>query len=106
RAADHWIRLALYPAGAMTPSRRDHWLAWLAKILPAHASVFHEIPFETYTVFVRSDTIVNGGGLEHSRSQVDEVLTSQLDGDLFGLYSHEMFHAWNVKRLRPADLFP
>ena len=23
-----------------------------------------------------------------------------------GLYSHEIFHSWNVKRLRPADLWP
>jgi predicted metalloprotease with PDZ domain len=38
---------------------------------------------------------------------VDEVHVSQLDADyLPGLYSHEFFHAWNVKRLRPADLVP
>jgi predicted metalloprotease with PDZ domain len=49
---------------------------------------------------------VNGGGLEHQSSQVDEVLTSQLDANLSGLYSHEAFHAWNVKRLRPADMVP
>jgi predicted metalloprotease with PDZ domain len=106
RAADRWVRLALYPAGAMTPERRDRWLGWLQKILPAHASVFGDVPFRNYTVFLRSDTVVNGGGLEHQSSQVDEVLTSQLDANLVGLFSHEMFHAWNVKRLRPADLVP
>jgi predicted metalloprotease with PDZ domain len=106
QAAGKWIRWALYPAGAMTPARRDSTLAWLAKILPAHAAVFDDVPFRNYTVFVRSDTIVNGGGLEHQSSQVDEVLRSQLDGKLAGLYAHEMFHAWNVKRLRPADLVP
>jgi predicted metalloprotease with PDZ domain len=68
--------------------------------------VFGEIPFRNYTVFVRSDTIVNGGGLEHQSSQVDEILRSQLDANQSGLYAHEMFHAWNVKRLRPADLVP
>jgi len=26
--------------------------------------------------------------------------------DLLGLISHEYFHAWNVKRLRPADMMP
>jgi predicted metalloprotease with PDZ domain len=106
RSADRWIRFALYPAGAMTPTRRDRTLGWLAKIVPAHAAVFRDVPFASYTVFVRSDTIVNGGGLEHQSSQVDEVLRSQLDADLSGLYSHEFFHAWNVKRLRPADLVP
>jgi predicted metalloprotease with PDZ domain len=91
----------------MTPARRDRTLGWLQKIVPAHAAVFGEVPFRNYTVFVRSDTIVNGGGLEHQSSQIDEVLSSQLDADyLSGLYSHEAFHAWNVKRLRPADLVP
>jgi predicted metalloprotease with PDZ domain len=106
KAADRWIRFALYPAGAMTPARRDRTLGWLQKIVPAHAAVFGEAPFRNYTVFVRSDTVVNGGGLEHQSSQVDEVLTSQLDAPLSWLYSHELFHAWNVKRLRPADMVP
>jgi predicted metalloprotease with PDZ domain len=106
RVANHWVRFALYPAGAMTPARRDRTLGWLTKLLPADADVFRDIPFENYTVFVRSDTLVNGGGLEHQSSQVDEVHTSALDADLSGLYAHEMFHAWNVKRLRPADLVP
>ena len=101
-----WVRWALYPAGAMTPARRDRTFSWLQKILPAHAAVFGEIPFRNYTVFVRSDTIVNGGGLEHQSSQVDEILASQLDANQAGLYAHEMFHAWNVKRLRPADMWP
>ena len=106
RVANHWVRFALYPAGAMTPARRDRTLGWLQKLLPAEAEVFREIPFDNYTVFVRSDTLVNGGGLEHQSSQVDEVQTTALDADLSGLYAHEMFHAWNVKRLRPADLVP
>jgi len=106
RSADRWIRFALYPAGAMTPARRDRTLGWLAKLVPAHAAVLRDVPFANYTVFVRSDTLVNGGGLEHQSSQVDEVLGSQLDTDLSTLYAHELFHAWNVKRLRPADLVP
>lgn len=51
------------------------------------------------------------GGLEHRDS------TLLLSGDvqpadeeswwsLLGLYSHELFHAWNVKRLRPDGLGP
>ena len=106
RAADRWIRFALYPAGALTAARRDRTFGWLEKIVPAHGAVFGEVPFRNYTVFLRSDTIVNGGGLEHQSSQVDEIHRSQLDTDLSGLYSHELFHAWNVKRLRPADLVP
>src|SRR3982750_188278 len=102
-----WIRLAFYPAASLTTARRDRTFAWLQKIFPAHTAGFGEAPFRNYTLFQRSDTVVNGGGLEHQSSQVDEVLTSQLDaGYLPGLYSHEAFHAWNVKRLRPADMVP
>ena len=105
--AGKWIRLAFYPAASLTTARRDRTFDWLRKIFPAHIAVFGEAPFRNYTVFQRSDTLVNGGGLEHQSSQVDEVTTSQLDaGYIPGLYSHEAFHAWNVKRLRPADMVP
>ena len=105
--AGKWVRLAFYPAASLTPVRRDRTFAWLQKIVPAHIAVFSEVPFRNYTIFQRSDTVVNGGGLEHQSSQVDEVTTSQLDAAyLPGLYSHEFFHAWNVKRLRPADMVP
>jgi predicted metalloprotease with PDZ domain len=107
QVAGKWIRLAFYPAASLTPARRDRTFGWLQKIFTAHIAVFGEAPFRNYTVFQRSDTVVNDGGLEHQASQVDEVLTSQLDaGYLPGLYSHEGFHAWNVKRLRPADMVP
>src|SRR3954466_3642759 len=107
QVAGKWIRLAWYPAGSLTPARRDRTFGWLQKFVPAEIAVFGEAPFRNYTLFQRSDTVVNGGGLEHQASQVDEVLTSQLDAVyLPGLYAHEFFHAWNVKRLRPADLVP
>ncbi|HZE08023.1 MAG TPA: PDZ domain-containing protein, partial [Gemmatimonadaceae bacterium] len=105
--ANRWIRLAWYPAASLTAARRDRTFDWLQKFVPAEVAVFGEAPFRNYTIFQRSDTLVNGGGLEHQASQVDEVLTSRLDADyLPGLYSHEFFHAWNVKRLRPADMVP
>jgi predicted metalloprotease with PDZ domain len=106
QVAGKWIRLAWYPAASLTPARRDRAFGWLQKFVPAHIAIFGEAPFRNYTLFQRSDTVVNGGGLEHQSSQVDEVTTSALDANLSGLYSHEFFHAWNVKRLRPADLVP
>src|SRR5256714_3854967 len=107
RIAGKWVRLAFYPASTLTPARRDRTFGWLQKFVPKHIAVFGEAPFRNYTIFQRSDTLVNGGGLEHQASQVDEGHVSQLDASyLPGLYSHEIFHAWNVKRLRPADLVP
>ncbi|GAC1412050.1 MAG: PDZ domain-containing protein [Gemmatimonadaceae bacterium] len=105
--AGKWFRLAFYPAASLTPTRGDRTFAWLREFVPAQIAVFGEAPFRNYTIFQRSDTVVNVGGLEHQSSQVDEVTTAQLDASyLPSLYSHEFFHAWNVKRLRPADLVP
>ena len=79
RASDRWFRLALYPASSLTTARRDRIFAWLRKFVPTEVAVFGEAPFRNYTIFQRSDTFVNGGGLEHQSSQVDEVHVSQLD---------------------------
>lgn len=107
RAADRWVRLAMYPDSSMTPSRRDRILGWLSKFVPVEAAVFNDVPFRNYTVFLLSDTVVNAGGLEHQSSQMDELPTPYLDNPrMWSLFSHEFFHAWNVKRLRPADMVP
>ena len=105
--ADRWFRLAWYPAGSLTPARRERTFGWLRRIVPPEVAVFGEAPFRNYTIFLVTDTVVNGGGLEHQSGQMDEITTDQLDSPwLPGLYAHELFHAWNVKRLRPADMVP
>ncbi|MDQ3950391.1 MAG: PDZ domain-containing protein, partial [Gemmatimonadota bacterium] len=46
-------------------------------------------------------------GLEHQNSHVDVLTPLALGSDFLpSLYAHEIFHAWNVKRLRPEDLWP
>jgi predicted metalloprotease with PDZ domain len=104
--SNKWVRLAMYPASGMTAARRDRILGWVQKFVPQEVAVFRNIEWRNYTIFLVSDSVVNGGGLEHQDSQMDEVPTNQLDGNLAGLFSHEFFHSWNVKRLRPADMVP
>ncbi len=107
RAGAVWVRLASFPANGMRAEWRQRTLQWLSRLVPTEGAVFHDIPFSQYTVLQLADTIVNGGGLEHHDSQLDGVT---MDGNdhphLPFLYAHEMFHAWNVKRLRPADMVP
>ncbi len=66
-------------------------------------------PYDRY-VFVNLITEAVGG-LEHLASTV--LMTSRWKSrtrkgylEWLGLASHELFHAWNVKRLRPAELGP
>lgn len=44
-----------------------------------------------------------GGGMEHMNSAA--IATGSLDAAIF-VASHEFFHAWNVKRIRPQALEP
>ncbi len=103
----HWVRAASYPAGLVTGARMTRLLGWLHGLAESHAKVFRDMEWGTYTVLQIIDPHPNGGGLEHQNSQVDEFRPEAIDATgLAGLYSHEMFHSWNVKRLRPADMVP
>ena len=70
------------------------------------------VPFTRY-VFMLHAVDESYGGLEHRNStaliasrrdlpRVGEAKTSEGYTTLLGLISHEYFHTWNVKRLRPA----
>ena len=75
---------------------------------PAEVKVFGEVPWTTYSVLQITDPTYGGGsGLEHQNSHVDVLGPGMLGTPVLpSLYAHEIFHAWNVKRLRPAELWP
>jgi predicted metalloprotease with PDZ domain len=109
-AGGKWIRFASYPAGVLPASSRKSTLDQLVKIVPVEAAVFGEIPWDTYTVLQVADSAYTAGaaaGLEHQNSHFD-ILSSLVVGNpvLASLYAHEIFHAWNVKRLRPSEMWP
>ena len=102
------VRFATYPSGASNP--RAHAVAWeqVRKILPVQSAIFGETPFRTYTVLQVVDSLFPGAAaLEHENSQL-LIMSPDFLGTvtLGGLYAHEIFHAWNVKRLRPAEMVP
>ena len=82
----------------------------IRKIVEAEVKIFGQIPYSRY-VFLVNLTDEVGGGLEHLNSTVCFVprmrLVPKEEYDLMmGLFSHEFFHAWNVKRMRPKGLGP
>ena len=80
------------------------------KIVEQGIAVFNDLPYSNYTFFMEM-TNEGGGGLEHANSthmifprwgfkpRKEYVVA-------LGLISHEYFHTWNVKRLRPTRLGP
>lgn len=89
----------------------------LAKICAAQITLFDDdAPFDDYTFMV----MVTGdgfGGLEHRNSTAlvcgrNDLVHASHSGSNEGyrtflsLCSHEYFHSWNVKRLRPREFIP
>ena len=86
----------------------------LSPICAEHAAMFGELPVQRY-VFLTLATADGYGGLEHldstslicRRADLPRVGLQQPDKgyrQFLGLCSHEYFHLWNVKRIRPARL--
>jgi predicted metalloprotease with PDZ domain len=81
----------------------------LEKIVQQARALWGSLPYEKY-LFLNMIT-ESGGGIEHKGSTVlmsSRWATRTRRGYLgfLRLASHEYFHAWNVKRLRPVELGP
>lgn len=80
----------------------------LVKVAEDYFDVFGSFPFENYT-FVASFNPNDSWGLEHlSSTMVGLDPSTFYDTDQFKVSirvcAHELFHAWNVRRLRPWPL--
>jgi predicted metalloprotease with PDZ domain len=81
------------------------------KIVKAQLEMMGKAPFSDYTFLFARTRGAGGGGLEHLNST--NISVPSIDGSTPGnnsrfdsLVSHEFFHLWNVKRLRPRALGP
>jgi predicted metalloprotease with PDZ domain len=102
------VRLATYPAGLFAGQARAAFWAQYQKLFAPQAAVFGETPYDTYTtLIVFSDSYGGGSALEHQSSHLG-IYTTQGIGQpwITSVTAHEMFHAFNVKRLRPAEMVP
>ncbi len=115
QADGKWIRIAVWPAADYTPAVARNLRNGVAKIAPVQNRIMGDAPYDVYTVFfnVIHGPIDFGGGLEHSASQYDIMPalafadpSGTLGDFMYPLLSHEFFHLWNVKRIRPAEMWP
>ncbi len=109
----------LVVTGAADTADLDRLLADTKRICDAQITFWHgrrKAPFARY-VFLLNVVEDGYGGLEHRQSTA--LICSRKDlprqgiehgGEayttLLGLISHEYFHTWNVKRLKPAEFAP
>lgn len=80
------------------------------KIIDEQTNMWGENPNKHYVIFIQNSH-KGGGGLEHlsSTSLITQRFGYEPESSyrgFLGLFSHEHFHLWNVKRLRPAPLGP
>ncbi len=98
------------PAGAFSAEKAVKFTEMQAKIARTDSAIFGGLPYEKYVsfYFFASPESNASGALEHLNSFVSfapsgDVATPEM---IIGTAAHEYFHLWNVKRIRPAEMWP
>jgi predicted metalloprotease with PDZ domain len=102
---------AIWPERAVSDANVQRLLEATKTIVETEASLFGgDLPHDGYDFILHLSPRARGG-LEHMNGAsliAPETSFDTRDGflDLCSLVSHEYFHLWNVKRMRPAGLMP
>lgn len=88
----------------------DLWQRDFETIVRQAKRTFGDLPYDNYMFIIHAIPGARGG-LEHLNSQVSawpamEFGERKKYEDFLSLISHEYFHTWNVKRIRPEILGP
>jgi predicted metalloprotease with PDZ domain len=100
--------LAVAPKGALSDQALQKLADDSLPVIDVHTRMFGDIPYDQYWTLMVFDGAA--GGHEHSNSYLAELPKYPDEGETvrvaLGTHSHEYFHAFNVKRIRPAEMFP
>jgi predicted metalloprotease with PDZ domain len=103
----HELRIVV--DGAAVPERLTHDLA---RVVEAEARIMGGLPFRRYLAIIHlTDAPGRVAALEHAASTSilmpsDTLADHEAYDELTYVVAHELFHVWNAKRLRPAELVP
>ena len=88
-------------------------------IVDAQIDIMQHVPFDRYLFLYHIVPDQAGHGVEHKNSTSivlgpSAMMTMPAEGEFaggmyrafIGVASHELFHAWNVERIRPAAMWP
>lgn len=103
------FRLAIHHDGSEEDA--DTFAEMAKNVVAQDIALWGDVPdfdYGTYTFIAGYLPYVSGDGMEHRNSTIITRSQSLQDGEFkqLGTLSHEFFHAWNVERLRPAELEP
>lgn len=103
------IHLMLHHQG--TEQHFDTFVEKAKAVVAEQQKIFGEYPkfdYGQYLFIADYLPYVDGDGMEHRNSTIltDERSLKEANYAQIETLSHEFFHAWNVERLRPADLEP
>jgi predicted metalloprotease with PDZ domain len=92
----------------MSGSDREKFWDQVRRMVPPMVRVFGELPVQSYTTLILFDSSLTGASaLEHQNSHVGVYSPFIVNHEFLpSITAHEIFHLWNVKRLRPADMVP
>jgi predicted metalloprotease with PDZ domain len=101
--------LVLSPAGVLSAEKARTLAGDLTKLAETQGRIFGGLPYRKFVYFyVFRAPEASAAVLEHQNSFV--ILRSPdappLTSDMMGGAAHEFFHLWNVKRIRPAQMWP
>ena len=101
---------AAAPAGVFSAEKSKKFTEMLGSTIKAQSAIFGGLPYEKYIAFyffmpAQSNA---SGALEHQNSYVAFAPAGERSTPegIIGTGSHEFFHLWNVKRIRPAEMWP
>lgn len=108
RIGETMFRTATYPRGIMSGRDRERFWDQVRKMVPPMVKVFGEMPVSSYTNLIMFDSSLAGAAaLEHQNSHLGIYSPFIVDHEFLpSITAHEIFHLWNVKRLRPAEMVP
>jgi len=90
----------------------DNFAKQVQRMVLEEKAVFGELPAYDYGEYTFLDDVYptnSGDGMEHRNSTCIVQPVAKVSGNevrLLGTFSHEYFHSWNVKRIRPKSLEP
>jgi len=90
----------------------DAFAKQIQRMVLEEKAVFGELPAYDYGEYTFLDDVYptnSGDGMEHRNSTCIVHPAEKVSGNelrLISTYSHEYFHSWNVKRIRPKTLEP